>query len=125
MFLGEAVQCTACSPKVFYVDDLPRNSLLILSVFVLVGGVIGYTKAKSKASLIAGVISSVLLGAAFAVTLTHPHIGLIAGTVVTCLLDIVFGIRLAKTKKFMPAGLLLSMCGVVTAILLQHVLTHP
>ncbi len=106
-------------------NDLARNSLLILSVFVLVGGVIGYTKANSKPSLIAGVISSVLLGASFAVTLTHPTIGIIAGAVVTFLLDIVFGIRLAKTRQFMPAGMLLSLCIVVTAILAQHILTNP
>ncbi len=84
----------------------------------------GYTRAKSKASLIAGVISSVLLGAAFAVTLTHPAIGMIFGAIVTALLVVVFGIRLAKTKSFMPAGMMLSLCIVVTAILAQHILTH-
>ena len=114
----------ARSWKDFIVHDLARNSLLILSVFVLVGGVIGYLQAKSKASLIAGVISSVLLGAAFSISLTHPEPGMIFGTVVTVLLDVVFGIRLAKTKKFMPAGMLLSLCGVVSVILIQHVLTH-
>ena len=84
----------------------------------------GYTQAKSKASLIAGVISAVLLGASFAVSLTHPPIGILAGAIVTVLLCVVFGIRLAKTKKFMPAGMMLSLCIVVSAILIQHVLTH-
>ncbi len=108
----------------FPVHDLARNSLLILSVFVLIGGIMGYTQAKSKASLIAGVISSVLLGAAFAITLTHQSIGIIMGTVVTVLLIVVFGIRLGKTKKFMPAGMMLSICVVVSAILIQHLITH-
>jgi uncharacterized membrane protein (UPF0136 family) len=107
------------------VHDLARNSLLILSVFVLVGGIMGYTQAKSKASLIAGVISSVLLGAAFAVTLTNPGTGIIAGAVVTGLLIVVFGIRLAKTKKFMPAGMMLSLCIVITAILIHHLVVFP
>lgn len=85
----------------------------------------GYTQAKSKASLIAGVVSSVLLGAAFATALTHPSIGMLAGAVVTVLLVVVFGIRLAKTKKFMPAGMMLSLCAVVSVILIQHIITHP
>jgi len=105
--------------------DLARNSLLILSVFVLVGGIMGYTQAKSKASLIAGVVSSVLLAMAFAVTLTNPASGIMAGAVVTGLLIVVFGIRLAKTKKFMPAGMMLSLCIVVTAILVQHLIAYP
>jgi uncharacterized membrane protein (UPF0136 family) len=106
------------------VHDLGRNSLLILSVFVLIGGMTGYAKAKSKASLIAGVVSSVLLAAAFAISLTKPTEGLIAGVVVTTLLDVVFGIRLAKTKSFMPAGLMLSLSLVTQAILIRELLTQ-
>jgi uncharacterized membrane protein (UPF0136 family) len=106
------------------VNDLGRNSLLILSVFVLAGGMAGYAKAKSKASLIAGVISSVLLGAAFAISLTKPTEGLIAGVVITTLLDVVFGIRLAKTKAFMPGGLMLSLCLVTQVILIRELLTQ-
>lgn len=92
---------------------------------MLIGGLMGYSKAKSKMSLIAGVISSVLLAVSFAVSLTNPVGGLIGGVIVTTLLDIVFGIRLAKTKAFMPAGLMLSLCLVTQAILIKELVTHP
>jgi uncharacterized membrane protein (UPF0136 family) len=105
------------------VHDLARNSLLILSVFVLIGGIIGYIKAKSKASLIAGVLSAVALGAAFAISLTNEQTGVIIGAVVSTLLDVVFAIRLMKTKKFMPAGMMLSLCVVVQVILIHHLIS--
>ncbi len=105
--------------------DLGRNSLLILSVFVLIGGFTGYAKAKSKASLIAGVMSSVLLAIAFAISLTNPVSGLMMGAVVTVLLDVIFAIRLAKTKAFMPAGLMLSLCVVTQVIIARELLSRP
>lgn len=105
--------------------ELGRNSLLILSVFMLVGGMTGYSKAKSKASLIAGVISSILLAVSFAVSLGNPVQGLIAGLVIATALDVVFVIRLIKTKAFVPSGLLLSLCVVTQGVILRELLSHP
>jgi len=104
------------------VHDLARNSLLILSVFVLIGGIIGYKQAKSKASLIAGVLSAVALGAAFAISLTNEQTGVIMGAVISTLLEVIFAIRLFKTKKFMPGGMMLSLCFVVQVILVHHLI---
>ena len=42
--------------------EIARNYILLMSIVVLGGGAMGYVKAKSKASLIAGVISAILLG---------------------------------------------------------------
>lgn len=82
-----------------------------MSVIVLLGGLMGFMKAKSKASLISGVISAILLGAAFAAGLNgKPSEGIIASFVIYSLLDVVFAMRLKKTKKFMPAGLILIFC---------------
>lgn len=92
---------------------------LILSILVLVGGIIGFVKAKSKASIIAGAISSVLLAASYVFGLSHPHEGLGASFLVSLALTIVFAMRLKKTKKFMPSGMLMILCGigqVLTAI---------
>lgn len=42
-------------------QPVAQGSILVLSMIILVGGIMGFKKAKSKASLIAGIISSVLL----------------------------------------------------------------
>lgn len=97
--------------------DIARYAVLGLSVLMLVGGVMGFVKAKSKPSLIAGVVSSVLLAATYAYGMSSPQQGLIASFVVTLFLDVVFAMRLAKTKKFMPSGMLLIFVGITQAIL--------
>ena len=87
--------------------SLATAVLLIYAVLMLVGGVIGYRAAGSKASLIAGVASSAALFGAFAWSRSHPASGFLAGAVVALALAVVFAIRLAKTGNFMPAGMLL------------------
>mgnify|MGYP003865272557 CR=1 FL=1 len=87
---------------------------------VLVGGIIGFKKAKSKASLIAGVASSVALDLCFAVGFVNMQAALISGLVVITLLDLVFIMRLIKTKKFMPAGMILIMCLVTQGVILSN-----
>ncbi len=67
----------------------------------------GFVKAKSKASLIAGGLSGVALLLAYMYSLQNLKDGLLAACGVTSLLTIVFAMRLAKTKKFMPSGMLL------------------
>lgn len=95
---------------------IAQYSILALAVFVIIGGVIGFVKGKSKASLIAGVGSGVLLAISYAITLSDVKIGLIAGLVVQVALDVVFAIRIAKTKKFMPSGMLLILCAITQVI---------
>ena len=96
--------------------EAARYSVLVLAVLVLVGGIIGFKKANSKASLIAGIASSIMLGICFGLTLAFPLIGLIAAFVVSLCLDVVFGIRLHKTKKFMPAGMMLICISIMQLI---------
>jgi uncharacterized membrane protein (UPF0136 family) len=96
--------------------NVAHYAIIILSQLVLVGGIIGFKKANSKASLIAGVISSVALDACFAYGFVNLQAGLIGALVVTGLLDIVFIMRLMKTKKFMPSGMILILC-IITQVL--------
>lgn len=90
----------------------------VYGALVLVGGVMGWVKAKSKPSLISGIIFGVALilfghginqGRAADVWVAIALAGLLA---------IIMGIRFAKTKKFMPAGLLAILSAVVVATLL-------
>lgn len=97
--------------------DIAKISILILAILVGAGGVVGFLKAQSKASLISGIVSAALLIVAYSISQRNQQQGLILGAVLCVLLCIVFGIRLAKTKKFMPAGLLLALCGAEAAFI--------
>ncbi|MBX9571493.1 MAG: TMEM14 family protein [Candidatus Obscuribacterales bacterium] len=82
-------------------------SMLVYGILIAVGGVFGFLKAKSKASLIAGVISGALMITAYSVSNRNLRQGLLFGAIVCSVLAAVFLMRLAKTKKFMPSGMLL------------------
>lgn len=73
----------------------------------LIGGIMGYVKAKSQASLISGLVSGSLLILAGIAQLMGQTWGLILAAVISAALAIVFVVRLAKTRKFMPAGMLI------------------
>lgn len=89
-------------------------------VLAIVGGIIGYFQAKSKASLISGVISGLLLIIAGVMQLQGQGLGLILAVVVTIALIIVFAIRLAKTRKFMPAGLMTALGVAALVVMLKQ-----
>jgi uncharacterized membrane protein (UPF0136 family) len=101
-----------------------KISLLALSLFVGAGGVMGFVKAKSKASLISGLISAVLLAGAFGVSFINLELGLIMGLVISLSLCVVFGIRLKKTGKVMPSGMLLGVSALEVVLLAAAVLIH-
>ena len=77
--------------------------LLVYGIVMILGGLIGYL-AGSKASLISGSVSGVLLLGAWFLARDHPALGLWGGVVLSALLSVVFGVRLAKTGKPMPAA---------------------
>lgn len=73
----------------------------------LIGGIMGYVKAKSQASLISGLVSGSLLILAGTAQLMGQSWGLILAAAISAALAIVFVVRLVKTRKFMPAGMLI------------------
>jgi uncharacterized membrane protein (UPF0136 family) len=73
----------------------------------IVGGILGYVQAKSQISLLAGCgCGSLLLLSALLQVQGNPW-ALVIATVVTVILILAFVMRLLKTRKFMPAGLML------------------
>jgi len=88
-------------------------------ILAIAGGIIGYVQAASKASLISGSISGLLLILGGVMQLQGQPWGLIMSAIVTAILIIVFGIRLAKTRKFMPAGLMAGL-GLVTLVVMVN-----
>ncbi len=89
-------------------------------------GILGFLRAKSRASLIAGGLSGIaLLGAAFVIAKhykfepEHLNRGYIMGLVISVLLLGRFLPGFLKTKKFYPAGImaLLSLGGIAAGVL--------
>ncbi len=99
--------------KRFSIMSLSIIAAIAYGVLAVVGGIIGYVQAQSKASLISGSISGLLLIIAGVMQLQGQAAGLTLATVITAVLVIVFAIRLTKTRKFMPAGLM-SLLGLVS-----------
>ena len=95
-----------------------QNTVIwIYVVLLLVGGLFGFFKARSKASLITSSISAALL-ILTAIPLFQPGFASHMADVIMALLLVVFSIRLAKTRKFMPSGMMLVTT--VVALGLRH-----
>jgi uncharacterized membrane protein (UPF0136 family) len=93
--------------------NFPEVVTAIFGSFVIFGGVMGYAKASSKASLIAGSITGgILLLSAFLIA-SGGTAGAILGIVVSLLLIGQFGPSLLKKVKIMP-NLLVVVLGFIT-----------
>ena len=80
-----------------------RNLLWIYIVLLVIGGLIGFFKGKSKVSLVMSVCFAAALCLCAEGIIFYPR----AADIFLVALLVVFAFRLAKTKKFMPAGLML------------------
>ena len=100
--------------------ELTKNYYFIFGTLTILGGVMGFVKAGSKASLIAGGVSGALiLVAAWLVMSGSVQAGLILGLVISSVLEMRFLPAFVKTKKLMPAGMMavLSLIGTVLSVL--------
>jgi uncharacterized membrane protein (UPF0136 family) len=79
-------------------------------IVAVAGGVLGYARAKSKASLIAGSVSGALLIVAGLLSPSVP--GFILALIVSILLLAHFGRSYAAKKKPMPAIPMIALSGV-------------
>jgi uncharacterized membrane protein (UPF0136 family) len=91
--------------------------LWVYIVLLLVGGLIGFLKAKSKVSLITSAVFAALLILTTLRGVFQPGFALLLANLVLVLLLVVFAVRLGKTKKFMPSGLILVATVAVLALL--------
>ncbi len=93
--------------------DFPVIVTAIFGAFVVFGGVMGYVKAASKASLIAGSITGGLLLLSAFLIARGISAGAVLGIVVSLLLIGQFGPSLLKKFKIMP-NLLVVVLGIIT-----------
>jgi uncharacterized membrane protein (UPF0136 family) len=98
--------------------DATKLYFLIFGALTIVGGIIGYVKAGSLPSIIAGAITGVLLLIAGALLAEHRAAGLATAFVISLLLAAQFVPKFIRTAKVMPAGLMsiLSVIGLIVAI---------
>jgi uncharacterized membrane protein (UPF0136 family) len=97
--------------------SLAAGFFLLFGLLSIAGGLLGWKKAGSKASLIAGSLSGVLLLLAAATILSREvQIGLILGGVTALLLAGRFVPAFLRTKKWMPQGMMAG-CAVVALAL--------
>ena len=98
--------------------DATQLYFLIFGALTIIGGMIGYVKAQSVPSIIAGTITGVLLIIAGWILPQYPTGGLATALIVSLILAAQFVPKLIRTGKIMPAGLMsvLSVIGIVVAV---------
>jgi uncharacterized membrane protein (UPF0136 family) len=98
--------------------EAARIYFLVFGVLTIAGGVVGYVKAGSVASIIAGSITGVLLLVAAFLLPEHRAIGLATAFIISLLLAAQFAPKFIRTGRVMPAGMMsiLSVIGVIAAI---------
>jgi uncharacterized membrane protein (UPF0136 family) len=100
----------------------PRVGLVVLvmyAVLLIVGGVMGLVKGRSKASLIAGVVSGLIAVAAvlWISGTKNEKGGYALGLTLAIVLFLFFGYRAAMARRFMPGGMLAIASAVVMAVM--------
>ena len=76
---------------------------------------VGFLKAGSKASLIASSIFAAILALCATGIISYRH----SADIVLAFLLVFFGMRFAKSKKFMPNGMMLILT--IAALALRHI----
>jgi uncharacterized membrane protein (UPF0136 family) len=106
------------SPTVGYV------ALGIYAVLLGIGGVMGFLKARSRPSLIAGLVTAAATLLALVVSLAStPNTGFLLGLLIAAVMTVFFLGRWQKTNKFMPSGLLAVLSAVMTSLLAVLILS--
>jgi uncharacterized membrane protein (UPF0136 family) len=86
--------------------DSTTIAALGYGILTIVGGILGYAKARSQTSLVSGLVSGILLIVSGVAHQQGSSWGEELAIIITLSLIVIFAIRFIKTSKFMPAGLM-------------------
>ncbi len=91
----------------------------VFGILTIAGGVVGYVKAGSVASIIAGSIAGLLLLVGAFLLPEHRMVGLATAFIISFLLAAQFIPKFLRTGRVMPAGMMsiLSVIGIIEAII--------
>ena len=91
---------------------------IVFGVLTIAGGIVGYAKAGSVASIIAGSITGVLLLVAAFLLPEYRTAGLATAFIISLLLAAQFVPKFIRTGRVMPAGMMSILCviGLIAAI---------
>ncbi len=92
----------------------PNTILWIYIILLVAGGLVGYLKAGSEASIIASVSFAAALTLCAIGVIFQPHVA----DIILAVLLVFFGLRLSKSKKFMPNGMMLILT--LATLALRH-----
>lgn len=101
---------------------LARTVLVVYALLLAGGGYMGYAKAGSTVSLIAGLASGAVCLIALLITRSSPLTGCWAGVGCAAVLTILFTVRLVKSGKFMPSGMMLIVSALALGLLVLSAL---
>jgi uncharacterized membrane protein (UPF0136 family) len=114
-FERDAGQFPRSSGKVVTMENMAIE-VWVYGVIMILGGIAGFVRVGSKASLISGVgFGLMLLVSGFGVWEGSQGC-LVAAEVIALLLVVLFAIRYAKKRRFMPAGML-AVLSLVAAVI--------
>lgn len=95
---------------------LGQAALAVYAILLAAGGYIGYAKAGSRPSLIAGSASAAIALVALALTFLNGF-GFWIGLILAVALTATFAARFRKTGKFMPSGMLCAMSVIIIGLM--------
>jgi uncharacterized membrane protein (UPF0136 family) len=95
-------------------------ALGVYTLLLAVGGVMGFVKAQSRPSLIAGVGSAIVAAGLLVWSFWQSFLGIAIAGILALALASLFARRFAKTRKAMPSGMLL-LVSLVMALFLGAV----
>lgn len=98
--------------------EVTKIYFILFGVLTIAGGIVGYVKAGSAVSVIAGSIAGVFLLVGAFLLPSHRAAGLATAFVISLLLALYFIPKFLQTGRVMPAGMMsiLSVIGVIAAI---------